>query len=69
MISYSKFSKLKQKFVEIFDNQAKTQDNSNFLKKLKDIEEARTRIIESTNDIKTFVDSNQDLIQSYKLMI
>lgn len=69
MISYSKFSKLKQKFVEIFDNQAKTQDNSNFLKKLKDIEEARTRIIEYTNDIKTFVDSNQDLIQSYKLMI
>jgi hypothetical protein len=43
--------------------------NSNFLKKLKDIEEARTRIIEYTNDIKTFVDSNQDLIQSYKLMI
>ena len=69
MISYSKFSKLKQKFVEIFDNQAKTQDNSNFLKKLKDIEEARTRIIEYTNDIKTFVDSNQELIQSYKLMI
>jgi len=69
MISYSKISKLKQKFVEIFDNQAKTQDNPNFLKKLKDIDDAKVRITEYTNDIKIFVDSNNDLIQSYKLMI
>jgi hypothetical protein len=55
--------------VEIFDNQAKTQDNPNFLKKLKDIDDAKVRITEYTNDIKIFVDSNNDLIQSYKLMI
>lgn len=64
MLNYSKLSKIKQKFVEIFDNQAKTRDNPNLLEKLKNIDEAKVKITDYIQDIKVFVDSNSELLQS-----
>lgn len=58
MSNYSKLSKMKQKFVEMFDKEAKTQDSPEFQAKLKQIIDSQVKIEQYSTNVKIFVEAS-----------
>lgn len=56
--AYSKISKFKQKFVEIFDKEAKTSDSPEFLQRLKQIADSQAKIEHYASNVKIFVEAS-----------
>ena len=68
MSNYSKLSKLKQKFVEIFDKEAKTKDSPEFLQKLKHITDSQAKIEQHAGNVKVFVEASAAQVQIHRQM-
>jgi hypothetical protein len=67
-MAYSALSKFKQKFVEVFDKSAKTEDSPEFKQRVKQVEIDEKRINHYLASVKFFVESSSSAMMSNKLI-
>lgn len=65
-MAYSALSKFKQKFVEVFDKSAKTEDSPEFKQRIKQVETDEKRINQYLTQVKFFVESSSAAMLSNK---
>lgn len=58
MSTYSQLTKMKHKFIEIFDKEAKTKDAPEFQEKLKQILESKNKIEKYSTNVKVFIEAS-----------
>ena len=63
-MAFSSISAFKQKFVEVFDKDAKTQDNPEFVERIGFVNKNETKIKAYTLTMQDWIDSTSDMLQS-----